>query len=154
MSPNSLKNSQGVTLVEVLLSLVVLLIVMLGLMQTALLSIETNTTTQLRDEAVGIASMQISEAKNMPFDDLIDDAAAATLNLPSCVGRSAPGAGPYVLNARPVRNMTVNYGTRRIVTDLCSPAPCTADTKEVKILVRWEFRNECFENSVTTLRRR
>jgi len=49
-------NKKGVTLVEVMISLVILLIVSMGLLQASLLSIDSNVRNELRDEAVRIAS--------------------------------------------------------------------------------------------------
>ncbi|MEK6691226.1 MAG: type II secretion system protein [Nitrospirota bacterium] len=47
--------SQGLTLVEVLIAMVILLLVSLALMQTALVSIDANMRNVLRDEAVSVA---------------------------------------------------------------------------------------------------
>jgi prepilin-type N-terminal cleavage/methylation domain-containing protein len=46
---NRAENSRGVSLVEVMIALTVLLVVFLGLMQAALLSIEQNMKNLLRD---------------------------------------------------------------------------------------------------------
>lgn len=48
-------NKEGMTLVEVLIAMVVLLLVSLALMQTALVSIDANMRNVLRDESVSVA---------------------------------------------------------------------------------------------------
>ena len=64
----------GFTLVEVLISMVVLLLVSLALMQTALVSIDSNMMNILRDEAVGIAEEEMNEARGVSFSLLGDTA--------------------------------------------------------------------------------
>ena len=66
----ALKNKKGLTLVEVMISLVVLLLVFLALLQTALVSIDSNMTNVLRDEAVNIAEEQMNIARNIDYDSL------------------------------------------------------------------------------------
>jgi prepilin-type N-terminal cleavage/methylation domain-containing protein len=56
-------NQKGVTLVEVLISLVILLIVFMGLIQASLVSINSNLRNEMRDEAVRLASEYMSMAR-------------------------------------------------------------------------------------------
>ena len=67
--PNKI-NSRGVTLVEVLISLVVLLIVFMGLIQASILSIDHNLRNEVRDEASRIAASTMDSVKILPFDNL------------------------------------------------------------------------------------
>src|SRR4030042_6811536 len=64
-----ISNKTGLGLIEVMIALVVMLVVFLALMQTALVSIDSNMINVLRDEAVSIAEMRMSELRNRPFDD-------------------------------------------------------------------------------------
>ena len=144
---NNILNKKGVTLVEVMIALVVLLIVFMGLLQTAILSIQSNTTNLMRDEMTRVTAQIASEAKNtITFDALASD--ADTFALPACTTPPVSDAGTYVKIDLPVRNMTIPCGSRRTVT------PRGADTKQVLILVRCEFKNECYTQSFTTMRRR
>lgn len=69
MPQTVLLNKKGLTLIEVMVALVVLLLVFLALMQTALVSIDSNMINVLRDEAVNIAEEQMSNQRNLstPF---------------------------------------------------------------------------------------
>lgn len=145
MSANNWKDIKGVTLIEVMIALVVLLIVFLGLLQASILGIENNLRNQMRDEAVNIAAERVNEARSMVFNDLASDPAGA-LVLASCPDN------PYIQIDRNIRNITASYGTRRTVEDLEAAAPI--NTKRITILVRWQQRNECFTYRLTTLRRR
>jgi type IV pilus assembly protein PilV len=131
-----LLNKKGLTLVEVMIALVVLLIVSLALMQTALVSINANMTNVLRDEAVNIAEMRMDEARNIPFDNLVAGALGETVSR----------------NLRNIANF--QYTVTRTVTDLNS------DNKQVNITVIWEWKENTVANgnplthSITSIVRR
>jgi prepilin-type N-terminal cleavage/methylation domain-containing protein len=117
----ALLNKKGLTLVEVMIALVVLLIVSLALMQTALVSIDANMANILRDEAVSIAEMRMNEARNTPFNSLV-----GTLNT------------TVLRNFRNVANF--QYNVTRTVTDL------NTDNKQVNITVTWEWKENTVAN--------
>ena len=127
-------NKKGLTLVEVMIALVVLLIVSLALMQTALVSINSNMTNILRDEAVNIAEMRMNEARNMPFNSLV-----GTVNTPVM---------------RNFRNAAIQYTVTRTVTNL------NTDNKQVNITVTWDWKENTVANgnplthSITSIVRR
>lgn len=141
-----LKNNKGLTLVEVLIALVVSLLVSLAMMQTALVGIDANTRNILRDEAVNVTEMRMSEARNMPFASLISDAADVPVT-------------------RNIRNIGggVTFITRRVVTELdgdSNPATDDANNKQINITVTWEWRDSTMANGnpythrITTIRKR
>lgn len=145
-----MKSQDGMSLVEVMIALVVLLLVFVGLFQAALLGIDNNMRNILRDEAVTVAAMRMEEARSMSFDSVLDDTVTNSVNLLACGNSPVNDAGPYPVgltrNFRNIQNFP--FGTRRTVTDL------NADTKQIQVLVRWEYKNECYTHSATTLRRR
>jgi prepilin-type N-terminal cleavage/methylation domain-containing protein len=130
-----LLNKKGLTLVEVMIALVVLLVVSLALMQTALVSINSNMSNVLRDEAVNIAEMRMNEARNTPFNNLIGTSTA-----------------PISRNFRNIANF--QYTVTRTITDLNS------DNKQVNITVLWEWKENTVANgnplthSITSIVRR
>ena len=148
------KTENGFSLVEVMIALVVLLLVFMGLMQSALLGIDSNLRNIFRDEALRIAAERMEEAKSLPFDDVVNDTADAVaddnLALPACQNAPVSDAVPYPVEVqRSFRDIIdFPYGTRRTVTNF------GADTKQIQITVRWEYRNECYTHSIISLRRR
>jgi type IV pilus assembly protein PilV len=114
-----------------MIALVVLLLVSLALMQTALVSIDSNMTNILRDEAVSIAEMRMNEARNTPFDSLVSDGADIPIT-------------------RNVRNITGGfpYTTRMTVNNL------NTDNRQVDITVGWIWKGENYTHSITTIVRR
>jgi prepilin-type N-terminal cleavage/methylation domain-containing protein len=148
------KTENGFSLVEVMIALVVLLLVFMGLMQSALLGIDSNLRNIFRDEALRIAAERMEEAKSLPFDDVVNDTADAVaddnLALPACQNAPVSDPVPYPVEVqRSFRDiLSFPYGTRRTVTNF------GADTTQIQITVRWEYRNECYTHSIISLRRR
>jgi len=132
-----LLNKKGLTLVEVLIAFVVLLFVSLAMMQTALVSIDSNMINVLRDEAVSIAEMGMREARNTSFSSL----SAGTLSPP-----------PVLRNLRNIQNFP--YTVTRTVTDL------DPDNKQVVITVTWDWKEKtvgsgnAYTHTITSIVRR
>ena len=134
-------NNKGVTLVEVMISLVIFLIVFMGLMQTALLSIDGNVRNVQRDEAIMIANGELDNLKNIPFNDPLLNA-ATTCRIVS----------------RDFRNISKQYN----VCDIIANLDAAVNTKSIQVVVGWNHKNETavqsptnreFQHSITTVRR-
>ncbi len=128
-------DKKGLTLVEVMIALVIVLLVFLALMQTALVGIDSNTRNALRDEAVSIAEMKMNEARNILFDTLLAGTTIETVN-------------------RNFRSTSVPFTVTRTVSDL------NTDNKQINITVTWEWKEKTVANgnpythSITTIRKR
>jgi len=141
-----LLNKKGVTLVEVMIALVILLLVFLALMQTALVSINANMNNVLRDEAVSIAEQRMNEARSVPYDTLISDAVALPVGV-DCPTTFTVGD----LVQRNFRNiLSKDFCTNRTVAILDS----AGNAKQVNIRVIWNWKGEAFSHTITTLIRR
>ncbi len=146
MEPPVLQNNRGVSLVEVMIALVVLLLVFLALMQTALVSIDANMNNVLRDEAVSIAEQRLNEARAVPFASVVSDAAA----LPSGVDCSAT----FALGTR------VRRSFRNIINkDFCTNQTVAVlggagDVRQVTVQVVWNWKGEPYNHSIVTMIRR
>ena len=62
------RNNAGFTLIEFLVAIVILMVGLLGLLQTVNLALQHNLTTQLRNEAVALGDAQMSNELSKPFD--------------------------------------------------------------------------------------
>ena len=105
-----------------MVALVIALFVFLALMQTALVSIDSNMINVLRDEAVRIAEMRMSETRNEPFDALSAGTDTVSVNR----------------DLRSVQDFP--YTVTRTVTDL------SADNKQIGITVTWEWKENTVAN--------
>ncbi len=108
-----IRSSRGVTLVEVMIALVILLIVFMGLMQASLLSINSNMRNSIRDEATRIASEELTNARSLAFANIL--------------------SAPAVTRTRMFRNMSVNFTATRTVTTL----DAVGDNKEIRVAVSY-----------------
>ncbi|NWF75074.1 MAG: prepilin-type N-terminal cleavage/methylation domain-containing protein [Nitrospirae bacterium] len=165
--------NKGVSLVEVMIALVVLLLVFIGLLQAALLGIDHNMRNLLREEAVNIVSQKAEEIRTLPFDHVKsnpgicsitnnicsvneDCANGETCNTPSTATISSCADPSYPIkierNFRNIQNFP--FGLEVTVTDALDPDGVTLSTKQIEILAAWEYKNECYTQSITTVRRR
>lgn len=118
-------NKKGLTLVEVLIALVVLLLVSLAMMQTALVSIDSNMINVLRNEAVSIAEMRMNQVRNTPFAILV------------------AGTTPTI-ERRPMRNVKDPADPTQDFPFFVSTtiADINVDNKRIDITVTWEWRDK------------
>lgn len=126
-----LKDKKGLTLIEVMISLVVLLLVFLALMQTALVSIDSSMKNVLRDEAVNVAEGLMNNARNTPFGTLV----AGTTDV------SPP--------PKSIRNIAAfAYTGTRAITDL------NIDSKQIVITVTWNWKTVPYVHTISTIVRK
>jgi prepilin-type N-terminal cleavage/methylation domain-containing protein len=150
----ALLNKKGLSLVEVMIALVVVLVVFLALMQTALVSISSNMINVLRDEAVSIAEMRMNEARALPFtqtvDTLVGDSADLSLTATICPANFVTTFGTTGLRvSRNLRNISnFDFCTNRDVNTL------NTDNKRVSITVGWKFKGEDYTHNISTILRR
>lgn len=151
MQQTAFPDNKGVTLVEVMIALLVLLFVSLALMQTALVSISANIVNVLRDEAVGIADMRMDDAKSLAFNQTRDDLSpdAASLSSTDCPA-SFPSTGVLINRSlRGVGGVTgFNFCTNRDVKVI------DADTKQVKITLGWKWKGNDYTHTISAIMRR
>ncbi len=112
----ALKDSRGLTLVEVLMAMLVSFIVFLGLTETIVVAVNANVQNALREEAVRVAEEEINAVRTIPFDNVV--VPSAQLPASETVARS-------------FRNMTINYTVTRSVVNT------EANLKQVSVTVAW-----------------
>jgi len=131
------RNNKGMTIIEVLIALVILLITSLAMMSTALLAMQTNVINSLRDEAVGIAEARMNELRNTPF--------------PVSPATNELTAGSDVADStvsRTVRAASFTFTRKRTVVNI------NADTKQVSLTVTWSYKSQPYTHSIMTILRR
>ncbi len=129
-------NNKGVTLIELMFSLVLLLIVSLALVQTAILGINENLKNQIRDEAVNVVEMRMNQLRALPYTAAYTHPELAT------------GATETVIS-RNFRNLSINFTPTRTVADI----PNTT-SKQIALRVDWSYRGNSYSHGVVTILRR
>ncbi len=143
MGRTVLHNKNGMTLIEVLIALLILMVVALAVMQTALVSINTNLQNSLRDEAVNVADLRMDELRSLATGTLFDGSGNPANNDLTIVNKYTEPVIP-----RNIRAASINYQPYRTVSAI------DADTKQVTMEVDWSFRGQKYMHSVTTIVRR
>jgi Tfp pilus assembly protein PilV len=125
--PATRNREEGFSLVEVLVSLILVFIVFLGLSETGLVVLRSNVEMALQEEAIRVAGDALGQARTIPFDNLL----SANDNA-----------------VRSFRGLTFSYGVARGVTDL------DEDNKRVVVNVTWSYRGRPFTQHLDTVVRR
>ena len=135
-----LQNNRGLTVVEVLISSLVTLVLFLAVMQTTLLSIDSNTSNVLRDEAVRIAEERMRDLRSIPFDEYESKGLYYTGEDDSFITdyNHTDGGQPQ----RKIRNKDDYKFTRNI-----SIVDVTPTTKKIGVQVQWEWKDRTFANN-------
>ena len=124
------KSDDGFTLVEVLVAMVILMIGMLGLLQSVNLAMETNLRSQLREEAALVGERAMNDLRGKGFDNI----SASYSNYQ--IASKLRGSG---------KNYTISRTAPVIATSNGQPA-----TKELRVLVSWTYKGTTYQNRVVS----
>ncbi len=124
----ALPNNRGVTLVEVMISLVILLIVFMGLIQASILTINHNVRNEMRDEAVRVAAEYMSRTRANVFSSLVPNGGFQPFP-------ANPAVNPFLVT-RNFRGLQRQYSVERWIEAL------DANTTRIAIRVRWLYTDD------------
>lgn len=138
---NALKNSRGVSLVEVLIALSITLVLFLALMQSALLSIEMNTSNVIRDEAVNVAEERMRQLRTLPFDQAeLNDTAGSYID--DCPGTDTVTCNGETLPCntlcRNFKNLEIPFTSEKRIANI--PAGTDPSAKQIDVLITWQWQ--------------
>jgi prepilin-type N-terminal cleavage/methylation domain-containing protein len=145
---SSIMTAKGVTLVEVMIALVVLLVVFMGLLQASLLSVEHNLRNELRDEAVRVASDRLNTLRAAGFGSAATAATAEVLD-------DTPTTPAGVVTRR-FRNIVPDpadpaslgrFVVKRTIVDVPNATGVT-DVKNMTIKVAWQYKGEAMTHTL------
>jgi type IV pilus assembly protein PilV len=128
MEPAVYSNNNAFTLVELMLALFIMMVGLLGLMQTANLAIVHNMTNQLRNGAVLVADQQMTLEMAKPFALISTNANTNVKTIPW-----------------PVASTFKNYSVMKIGTNI------TGSTKNVSVTVDWNYKGTWYTHSINSL---
>lgn len=126
MAPRAFFNNKGFTVVELMVALLILMVGMLGLLQTVNLGLVHNMSDELRNDAVLAADEQMALEMSKPFDLV-----STTTNL-------------RVVN-RGIRSSYKNYSVTKVGSKVSS------NTKSVNITINWKYKQQPYSHAITSL---
>jgi len=147
-----LRNSKGVTLIEVLIAMTILLIVFMGLISASIVAISANTRNEIRDEAVRLTSDVMTKLRVAPFDDINRDGVADPV-----IG--VPPANQLIFNwdsdgtANGIQNIVIKNATVPL-TILVTVSWLDADHKRITIRTSWTWQGETMTHTIVAFRGR
>lgn len=125
----SKQNSAGFTLIEVMVSVLVLTVGMLGLLQTIILATDQNLRNQMRTEAVQIGETNMHEMRERAFANLTGNHPVEIFTVPSRL----PG-------------LEKDYTVTKTI------APVTNASRNLIVDVKWKFKNFTAHHQVSSMR--
>ncbi len=122
------RKEKGFTIVEALVSLVILAIILLGLLAGVLKSYEIVIRNQIRDEAIKTAQEILEDLRNRDFD-----------NLPTSLD-------PIT---RQIRSYSVTLTPNITITDIVR-----GQVKKISLTINWNYKGKSYSYKTETLIRR
>jgi len=119
------KNNQGFTLIEFLVAIVILMVGMLGLLQSVNVALVNNLKTQLRNEGVIVADLYMAREMGKTFTLI----STATANF---------------VERRQILQSFNNYSVQRSGTTL-------SNSKQVGFTVSWHHRGTRYTNETNSI---
>jgi Tfp pilus assembly protein PilV len=146
MAQTVIRNNRGITLIEVLISFVLVTVTSLALIQSALVAMKTNVVNELRNEAVKVAEQRMNELRNTPFP-----VPPGTNDLTA----TPPLGVQDAVVTRNVRATSCDFTPLRKVTDVdVDPVTGQVNLKQIYLTIQWKYKNVNYEHSVSTVVRR
>jgi len=136
MAPASSSRQSGFTLIEVMVSIVILSIGLLGLLQAVNMSIEHNMRNQLRNEGASLADAELSKDLSQGWANVTPPAGAAPVTTSYSKTR-------LIMNA-----IQKSYSVTRTGTNVNS---ASNSSKMVNFVVSWRYKQVRYNLSATSL---
>ena len=120
--------NSGFTLIEVMVAIVIMMVGMLGLLQSINVAMEYNLRNHLRDEAVLVGEKYINELKGKAF-------ATSTITF------------PLISTVSKIRGVNKKLMVETSSTQLADDA--TGTTNRLQVVVKWTYKGVTYQNMVT-----
>jgi type IV pilus assembly protein PilV len=121
------KSQRGFTLIEVMFSIIILMIGLLGMFQSINLAMNKNIENQLRQKAIAVAEQQLNDLKGRSFSNVSGNT--------STFQRVASGS------------VFKNISVQRRVTNM---ATSESKSKRIEIRVWWSYRGVPYEHQTAS----
>ena len=147
---NPMSGEKGFTLLEFLVSVVILTVGLLGLLTSVNYAVGHNMENQLRDEAVNVADMELSKETAKSFDNVSTSYAAYTYSEDQAQGQDQglPIFETYSV-VRNVKNKDSSSDYYQINSVNAQGSSSSPTTKIVEYYVSWKYRGVRYQHNVS-----
>nr|WP_279342370.1 type II secretion system protein [Geotalea sp. SG265] len=125
----SLNNDNGFTLIEVMIAIIIMMVGLLGLLQSINVATEYNLKNHLRDEAVYVGEKYLNELKGRGFD-----------NIPSYL---------VISTASKIRGINKKLMVETNSSDISTDSYGKPLTKRLNVIVRWTYKGVTYDNRLS-----
>lgn len=143
---NILQDKRGLSLIEVVVSLMILMVVMLGLGQTILVSISNNMINLFRNEAVNIADSRL----NGVLVDTTTKAHDGLRNMPYATLAALVSPDVFSVTRTFRGNASMTYTVTTTLTNISDPGG-TITAEKVTITITWTYKNKQYTHDTMTV---
>lgn len=140
METAAICNRAGFTLIEFLVAIVILMVGLLGLLQTVNYALSHNAVNQLRQQAINLADEQVQLEKAKLYENI---AAPEYKDYPTPL--SFDQLSSIKIDMPPVTINNKQYSIKKI-----SKSPTRA-SKYVQIEVEWQYKQTNYDHRISTL---
>lgn len=124
----TIQHAKGFTLIEVMVSIVILMVALLGTFQSINLALDKNMENQLRQKGMAVAEQQLNDLKARPFANITGTSIKSFVSIASA-------------------SVFKNISVERRIDNLSAS---NSQTKQISIRVWWRYRNRPYEHQVTS----
>ncbi|MBF0540295.1 MAG: prepilin-type N-terminal cleavage/methylation domain-containing protein [Nitrospirae bacterium] len=142
---SALQNNKGLSLIEVIVSLLIMTVMLLGLCQTIVVSISTNMQNVFRNEAVNVAEARM----NGVLIDTLGTAHDGLRNIPYANIPAAAGAFNVTRTFRGSAAMT--YTVTTIATSITDVVTSTISAYQITVSITWSYKGLTYTHSTMTV---
>jgi type IV pilus assembly protein PilV len=128
----SIKNSSGFTLIEVLVAIVIMMVGMLGLLETINVSIQHNLKNQLRGEALRVGERYMADLRGKTFSAYSDSYTPTSYS-------------------SKIKGISKSYRVERMAQPIAFDSNGNKTSRQLKVTVKWSFRNQSSVNQVVSV---
>ena len=132
---NALRNNKGFSIIEALVAMMILMVVMLGMLQTIIISADATMKSTYRDMAVKVSQEQLETMRNS-----VTTGDPLLLNVTSSI---------FTVN-RQIRNTSLAFTVNRFV-NVAQIAAGANNSKWVDLSITWTHKGETLSYNTSTI---
>lgn len=129
--------NRGFTLIEVMVAIVIMMVGLIGLLQSINVATEYNLKNHLRDEGVYVGEKYLNELKGRGFDNIAPTPPETSVTF------------PVISTASKIRGTGKKLKIETSSTVMSHDAENKPTTLQLMVVVKWTYKDVTYENRVS-----